>query len=83
MREMAMALDSPYPTTRGATNNGGLPDERVSPSLDDGDEVAPRSLPERRFGFRLRDLVYREPWLAIAATFAIGYFAARFIRRVS
>jgi hypothetical protein len=31
----------------------------------------------------LRDFVRREPWLAIAAAFAVGYFAAQIIRRVS
>jgi hypothetical protein len=33
--------------------------------------------------FDLGDLVRREPWLAVAAAFAIGYVAAAVIRRVS
>lgn len=31
----------------------------------------------------LGDFVRREPWLAVAAAFAIGYVAAQIVRRVS
>jgi ElaB/YqjD/DUF883 family membrane-anchored ribosome-binding protein len=31
----------------------------------------------------LREFVRHEPWIALAAAFAVGYLAARVIRRVS
>jgi hypothetical protein len=31
----------------------------------------------------LREFVRREPWIALAAAFAVGYLAARIVRRVS
>lgn len=31
----------------------------------------------------LRDFVRREPWIAIAAAFAVGYLAARILRKLS
>jgi ElaB/YqjD/DUF883 family membrane-anchored ribosome-binding protein len=31
----------------------------------------------------LRDFVRREPWLAIAAAFTVGYVAAQIVRRIA
>jgi ElaB/YqjD/DUF883 family membrane-anchored ribosome-binding protein len=31
----------------------------------------------------MRDFVRREPWIAIAAAFAVGYLAARLLRKLS
>jgi hypothetical protein len=33
--------------------------------------------------FDLRDFVRREPWIALAGAFAIGYLAARLVRQVA
>ena len=33
-------------------------------------------------GSQLTDFVVREPWIAVAAAFAIGFVAARLIRRI-
>lgn len=70
-----------YPVTNGAANNGGPLDGKSRQALNDGYKEAPRSSQERGLSFYFRDLAHREPWLAIAATFAIGYFTARLIRR--
>jgi ElaB/YqjD/DUF883 family membrane-anchored ribosome-binding protein len=38
---------------------------------------------DERLNLDLGDFVRREPWLAVAAAFAIGYVAAQIVRRVS
>ena len=48
----------------------------------DGYEAAQQYVQEG-LDFDLRDFVRREPWIAIAAAFAVGYVAAQIIRRVS
>lgn len=79
-----MTLDyAAYPVTNRATNNGGPPDGRSRQALNDGYKEAPLYVQERGLGFYFRDLARRGPWLAIATTFAIGYFTARLIRRAS
>ncbi len=36
-----------------------------------------------RIGDDLTDFVRKEPWIAVAAAFAVGYLAARIVRRLS
>ncbi len=36
-----------------------------------------------RVGDNLTEFVRNEPWIAVAAAFAVGYVAARFLRRLS
>lgn len=72
-----------YPVTNGATNNGSPLDGNSRQALNDGHKEAPRYVQERGLGFYFRELAHREPWLAIAATFAIGYFTARLVRRAT
>ena len=38
---------------------------------------------EQDLDFGLGDFVRREPWLALAAAFLVGYVAAQIMRRVS
>ena len=38
---------------------------------------------ENGLEFDLSEFARREPWLAIAAAFAIGYVAARIVKRIS
>ena len=57
--------------------------EKASQALKDGYGAARQYVEEKGLDFDVREFARREPWLAIAAAFAIGYFAARLIRRVS
>jgi len=56
--------------------------ESASQAIRDGYEAAQQYVQEG-LDFDLRDFVRREPWIAIAAAFAVGYVAAQIIRRVS
>jgi hypothetical protein len=57
--------------------------EKAGEALKDGYGAARQYVEEKGFDFDVREFARREPWLAIAAAFTIGYFAARLIRRVS
>jgi ElaB/YqjD/DUF883 family membrane-anchored ribosome-binding protein len=56
--------------------------ESAGQAIRDGYEAAQQYVQEG-LDFDLRDFVRREPWIAIAAAFAVGYVAAQIIRRVS
>ena len=47
------------------------------------DKAAQQFVKDQGADFDLREFVRREPWLAIAAAFAVGYVAAQIVRRVS
>jgi ElaB/YqjD/DUF883 family membrane-anchored ribosome-binding protein len=51
--------------------------------VKDGYEAAQQFVKDQGADFDLRGFVRREPWLAIAAAFAVGYVAAQIVRRVS
>ena len=57
--------------------------EKAGRLLKDGYNAAQQYAEDKGLNLNLGDLVRREPWLAVAAAFAIGYFAAAAIRRVS
>ena len=70
-------------TAREAMDHGRQAAENASQTVKDGYQAAQQYAHEKGLDFDLRDFVRREPWIAIAAAFAIGYAAARIIRRVS
>jgi len=70
-------------TARHATDQGRQAAESASQAIKDGYEAAQQYVQEKGLDFDLRDFVRREPWIAIAAAFAVGYVAAQIIRRVS
>ncbi|HVB55164.1 MAG TPA: hypothetical protein VNE63_01860 [Candidatus Acidoferrales bacterium] len=70
-------------TVRQAMDQGRQAAEAASQRVKDGYEAAQQYVQEKGLDFDLRNFVRREPWLAIAAAFAIGYVAAQIIRRVS
>ena len=79
-----MALeDTGNSTARQAMDQGCQAAETASQAIKDGYEAAQQNVQEKSFDFDLRDFVRREPWIAIAAAFAVGYVAAQIIRRVS
>jgi ElaB/YqjD/DUF883 family membrane-anchored ribosome-binding protein len=70
-------------TVRQAMDQGRQAAEAASETIKNGYEAAQEYAREKGLDFDLRDFVRREPWIAIAAAFAIGYVAAQIVRRVS
>jgi len=56
--------------------------ESAGEKLKNGYDAAQRFARENELVPQLRDFVAREPWLAVAAAFTIGYVAARLVRRI-
>lgn len=70
-------------TVRNAMDQGREIAEKAGQAVKGGYEAAQRYAQDELFKFDLGDFIRREPWLAVAAAFAIGYVAARIVRRVS
>jgi len=68
---------------RQTMDQGRQAAEKAAKVLKDGYGAARQYVEEKGLDFDLREFARREPWLAIAAAFTIGYFAARLVRRVS
>jgi ElaB/YqjD/DUF883 family membrane-anchored ribosome-binding protein len=56
--------------------------ESASERLKNGYDAARQYAQNSEVGSQLTDFVVREPWISIAAAFAIGFVAARLIRRI-
>jgi ElaB/YqjD/DUF883 family membrane-anchored ribosome-binding protein len=67
----------------GPLDQGSKTAEKAGQVLKDGYKAAQQYAEDKGLNLNLGDLVRREPWLAVAAAFAIGYVAAAAIRRVS
>ncbi|MBF6569134.1 MAG: hypothetical protein IVW54_09685 [Candidatus Binataceae bacterium] len=52
-------------------------------TVKDGYRAAQQFAEDKGLNLDVGDFVRREPWLAIAGAFAIGYVAAQMIRRMS
>ena len=66
-----------------AKNHGRQAAENGSQAVKDGYEAAQEYLKKKGLDFDLGDFVRREPWIAVAAAFAIGYVVAQVVRRGS
>ncbi len=75
--------DAANSTMRQTMDQGRQAAEKASQAIKDGYGAARQYVEEKGLDFDVREFARREPWLAIAAAFAIGYFAARLVRRVS
>jgi len=75
--------DTAESAMRQTMDQGRQAAEKAGKVLKDGYGAARQYVEEKGLDFDLREFARREPWLAIAAAFTIGYFAARLIRRVS
>jgi ElaB/YqjD/DUF883 family membrane-anchored ribosome-binding protein len=75
--------DAANSTERQAMDQDRQAAAKASKVVTEGYEAAQGCAQEAGLALDLRDFVRREPWLAIAAAFAIGYVAAQIIRRVS
>jgi ElaB/YqjD/DUF883 family membrane-anchored ribosome-binding protein len=70
-------------TIEQAVDQGRKGTERADQAVKDGYKAARQYAEDKGLNFDLGGLVRREPWLALAAAFAIGYVAAAAIRRLS
>jgi len=66
-----------------AMDQGRQAADKASQAIKDGYDAAQQFVKDKGVDLDLREFVRREPWLAIAAAFAVGYVAAQIVRRVS
>jgi ElaB/YqjD/DUF883 family membrane-anchored ribosome-binding protein len=57
--------------------------DKASDAIKDGYDAAQQYVKDKGINLNLGEFVRREPWLAIAAAFAVGYAVAQIVRRVS
>jgi len=70
-------------SARSAMDQGRQAADKASQAIKDGYDAAQQFVKDKGVDLDLREFVRREPWLAIAAAFAVGYVAAQIVRRVS
>jgi ElaB/YqjD/DUF883 family membrane-anchored ribosome-binding protein len=70
-------------TVHGAIDQGREAADKASQAVKDGYDAAQQFVQDQVGDFDLREFVRREPWIAIAAAFAVGYVVAQVIKRVS
>jgi ElaB/YqjD/DUF883 family membrane-anchored ribosome-binding protein len=70
-------------SVRNAMDQGRQAADKASDAIKDGYDAAQQFVKDKAMDLDLREFVRREPWLAIAAAFAVGYVAAQIVRRVS
>jgi hypothetical protein len=70
-------------TVRAAVDQGRQTVEKAGRAVKDSYDAAQGYVRDKGLNLDVGDFVRREPWLALAAAFAIGYVAAQIIRRVS
>ena len=69
-------------TVRNAMDQGRETAEKAGRAVKGAYNAAQQYAGDEGLNLDLGDLVRREPWLAVAAAFAIGYVAAQLVRRV-
>ena len=75
--------DTANSTVRTPTEQGRQAADKASDAIKDGYDTAQKYVKDKVADLDLSELVRREPWLAIAAAFGVGYVVAQIIRRVS
>jgi ElaB/YqjD/DUF883 family membrane-anchored ribosome-binding protein len=68
---------------RETIDQGRQTAEKAARAVKDTYDAAQGYVRDKGFSLDLGEFVRREPWLALAAAFAIGYVAAQIIRRAS
>ena len=71
------------PTVRTAMDQGRQAADKATQAVKDSYDAAQQFVKDKGIDLDLREFVRREPWIAIAAAFAVGYVAAQIVRRVS
>jgi ElaB/YqjD/DUF883 family membrane-anchored ribosome-binding protein len=74
--------DTANSSINSAIDQGRQAADKASQAVKDGYD-AQQYVKDKGMDLDLREFVRREPWLAIAAAFAVGYVAAQIVRRVS
>ena len=75
--------DTANSTVRNAMDQGRQAADVAGQAVKDGYQAAQKYVQDKGIDLDLRDFVRREPWIALAAAFAIGYVAAQIVRRVA
>jgi hypothetical protein len=67
---------------RQAAEQGRAAAAKASQTVKEGYEAMQQYAEDKGLDFDLQGFVQREPWLALAAAFAVGYTVAQIMRRV-
>jgi len=70
-------------SVHSAIDQGREAADKASQAVKDGYDAAQQFIQDKVGDFDLRDFVRREPWVAIAAAFAVGYVVAQVVKKVS
>jgi ElaB/YqjD/DUF883 family membrane-anchored ribosome-binding protein len=70
-------------SVHSAIDQGRQAADKASQVVKDGYDAAQQFVQDQVGDFDLRDFVQREPWIAIAAAFAVGYVVAKIVKRIS
>jgi ElaB/YqjD/DUF883 family membrane-anchored ribosome-binding protein len=70
-------------SVHSAIDQGREAADKASQAVKDGYDAAQQFVQDKVGDFDLREFVRREPWIAIAAAFAVGYVVAQVVKRVS
>lgn len=79
---MAIEEDTAGPAMRQAVEQGRAAAAKAGQTVKEGYAAVQQYAEDKGFDFDLQGFVQREPWLALAAAFAVGYVFARITRRV-
>lgn len=71
-----MSIQDAGPAVQDAFDKGRRTAERATETIKD-------FVDEHKGDFDVRQFVRDEPWIAVAAAFAVGYLAARLLRRAN
>ncbi len=75
--------DTAKSSPHSAIDEGRQAADKAADAVKDAYDAAQQYVQDRVGDFDLREFVRREPWLAIAAAFAVGYVVAQIVKRVS
>jgi ElaB/YqjD/DUF883 family membrane-anchored ribosome-binding protein len=75
--------ESANSSVHSAIDQGREAADKASQAVKDGYDAAQQFIQDKVGDFDLRDFVRREPWVAIAAAFAVGYVVAQVVKKVS
>jgi ElaB/YqjD/DUF883 family membrane-anchored ribosome-binding protein len=75
--------DTANSTIRTAMDQGRQAADKAGDVIKDGYDAAQQYVNDKGIDLDLGEFVRREPWLAIAVAFGVGYVVAQIVRRIS
>jgi ElaB/YqjD/DUF883 family membrane-anchored ribosome-binding protein len=75
--------DTANSTVRTAMDQGRQAADKAGDAIKDGYNAAQQYVNDKGIDLNLGEFVRREPWLAIAVAFGVGYVVAQIVRRIS